>query len=228
MSDSTTRAPDLDAIRRRRAGCTETPWRQVFGQSSYPATWPTTEVRSEDAFVCDTYDRVHGEGKGAIEDEIRNAEFIAHAPEDIDALLAENARLTAERDAQLAAARRASDRRAWQVKERARAVAHSTDDAHVIRRLLTELGTDERSQPDPAAQRDALARGEDEHGLCRGDVVAGRPGEGGIDVRVEVARVPVELLMVGDATTHATHRGVRGGVPANSRRRNTTRRRSSW
>jgi hypothetical protein len=109
--------------------------------------------------VCDTYDRVHGEGKGAIEDEIRNAEFIAHAPEDIDALLAENARLTAERDAQLAAARRASDRRAWQVKERARAVAHSTDDAHVIRRLLTELGTDERSQPDPAAQRDALARG---------------------------------------------------------------------
>lgn len=70
MSDSTTRAPDLDAIRRRRAGCTETPWRQVFGQSSYPATWPTTEVRSEDAFVCDTYDRVHGEGKGAIEDQV--------------------------------------------------------------------------------------------------------------------------------------------------------------
>ncbi len=107
MSDSTTRAPDLDAIRRRRAGCTETPWRQVFGQSSYPATWPTTEVRSEDGFVCDTYDTANGEGKGATEDEIRNAEFIAHAPEDIDALITENERLTRE----LAAARAILDGR---------------------------------------------------------------------------------------------------------------------
>jgi hypothetical protein len=169
----------------------------VFGQSSYPATWPTTEVRSEDAFVCDTYDRVHGEGKGAIEDEIRNAEFIAHAPEDIDALLAENARLTAERDAQLAAARRASDRRAWQVKERARAVAHSTDDAHVIRRLLTELGTDERSQPDPAAQRDALARGEDTPSL---DAIR---AHGGVWVVTDGSTATTLSLRVDAATVYA-------------------------
>ena len=81
MSDSATRAPDLDAIRRRRAGATsslnhwhvENHWRDkwVFGN-----------------------ERVSVDDMGEAD-----AAFHAHAPEDIDTLLAENTRLRSQLDA---------------------------------------------------------------------------------------------------------------------------------
>lgn len=88
-------ALDLDAVRARADAATDGPWFAHDGNLDYDPR-PFWVVSQEDA-QDDSVAEVH---VGCRED----AEFIAHAREDVPALLAELARVTGERDDALAAA----------------------------------------------------------------------------------------------------------------------------
>lgn len=84
---------DLDAIRARAAAAYEGPWwpflSGIPGAIYMPDSWT---VHSDERFICDLNVDTHEAGA--------TAEFIAHAREDIPALLDEVERLRADRDAQ--------------------------------------------------------------------------------------------------------------------------------
>ena len=89
---------DIEAIRARLARAARGPWDIATATDGTGDTGITTQIEDKTCVIAEVFSQVSGRGKDSWRC-IHTAKFIAHAPADIAALLAEVERLCAVRDA---------------------------------------------------------------------------------------------------------------------------------